>query len=170
MSWINEIGSLLQRYRGASASAPPSDAAADFAEVADRAPPSAVSGGLAEAFRSGSTPSFGEMISHLFGQSDATQRAGILNHLITAAGPGLQSTGLPGNLAASLSGPRPTITPEQAQQVPPEAVRQLADQAEKHDPSIIDKASEFYAQHPTLVKSLGVGALAVIMSHLSQRH
>jgi hypothetical protein len=54
--------------------------------------------------------------------------------------------------------------------VSPEVVSQLADHAAKQDPSIIDRAGEFYSQHPTLVKSLGVGALTVIMSHLSQRH
>jgi hypothetical protein len=57
-----------------------------------------------------------------------------------------------------------------AQHDSPEVVSQLADHAAKHDPSIIDRAGEVYAQHPTLVKSLGVGALTVIMSHLSQRH
>ncbi len=170
MSWMNQVGDLLKQYTGASTSAPPPTAAADFAKVAEQAPASAMSSGLAEAFRSDSTPAFGEMISHLFGQSDSTQRAGILNHLIAAAGPGALSGGLLGSLAGSLSGARPTVTPEQAQQIHPDTVRQLADQAEKRDPSIIDKAGEFYAQHPTLVKSLGVGALAVIMSHLSQRH
>jgi hypothetical protein len=64
----------------------------------------------------------------------------------------------------------PRVTPEQAQQVSPEVISQLAEHAAKQDPSIIDRAGEFYSQHPTLVKSLGVGALTVIMSHLSQRH
>jgi hypothetical protein len=61
------------------------------------------------------------------------------------------------------------VTPEQAQQVPPEAVHQLAEQAQKNDPSIVDRASGFYAQHPTLVKALGAGSLALIMSHMSRR-
>jgi hypothetical protein len=170
MSWMNEVSDLLQRYKGASATTPSPDTAADFSKVADQAPPSAISTGLAEAFRSDSTPPFGQMLSGLFGQSDATQRAGILNHLIAAAGPAALSGGLLGSLTSSSPGAPPTVTPELAQQVPPDAVRQLADHAAKNDPSIIDRAGEFYAQHPTLVKSLGVGALTVIMSHLSQRH
>ncbi len=168
MSWMNEVSDLLQQYKGTAGSAAPPDAPADFSKVAERAPPSVVSSGLAEAFRSDRTPAFGEMLSHLFGRSDGAQRAGILNHLIAAAGP--QAGSLLGSLTGSPSGSRPTITPEQAQQVHPDVVRQLAEHAEKRDPSIIDRASEFYAQHPTLVKSLGVGALAVIMSHISQRH
>ena len=171
MSWLDEVGGLLQKYSGASTSSPPPNAAADFSKVAETAPTSAVSGGLSEAFRSGNTPSFGEMVSQLFAQSDPTQRAGILQHLLAAAGPALASGGALRELTALLPGASSAaVTPQQAQEVPSEAVRQLADVAEKHDPSVVDRASEFYAQHPTLIKTLGVGALAVIMSHLSQRH
>lgn len=170
MSWIEEVGRLLGQYKGASASAPPPNVAADFAKVAEKTPPSAISSGLAEAFRSESTPEFGDMISRLFAQSDSTQRAGILNQLIAAAGPALSSGGALAGLSGLLSGTGSTVAPEQAQQVSADAVRQLADAAHKRDPSVIDKASEFYAQHPTLVKGLGAGALALIMSHLSQRH
>lgn len=169
MSWMSDIGGLLQKYRGASAS-PQSNAAEDFGQVAAQAPTSALSSGLAEAFRSNSTPAFGDMISHLFNQSDGAQRAGILNHLIEAAGPALGSGGALGGLAGLLSGGGRGITAEQAQQVRPEDVRQLASEAEKRDPSVIDRASEFYAQHPTLIKTLGAGALAVLMSNMSQRH
>jgi hypothetical protein len=171
VSWIDQVGGLLQKYSGsgASDSSPPQSATADFAKVAESAPPSALSGGLSAAFRAGNTP-FGEMVSQLFAQSNATQRAGILGHLIAAAGPEAGSAGELGALAALLPGAQSAISPEQAQQVPPEAVRELADAAANRDPSVIDRASEFYAQHPTLVKSMGVGALAVIMSHLSQRH
>lgn len=167
MSWIDQVGSLLQNYSGASGSSAPRSATSDFAKVAESAPPSALSGGLSAAFRSGNS-SFGEMVSQLFAQSDATQRAGILGHLMAAAGPDAASA--LGGLATLLPGSRSAASPEQAQQVPPEAVRELADAAAKHDPSIIDRAGEFYAQHPTLVKSMGAGALALIMSHLSQHH
>lgn len=170
MSLIDEVGALLGKYKGASASAPPPNVDADFAKIADKTPTSAMSSGLAEAFRSKSTPEFADMISQLFAQSDSTQRAGILNHLIAAAGPALGSGGALAGLSGLLSGSGSTVAPEQAQKVSADTVRQLADEAHKRDPSVIDKASEFYAQHPTLVKGLGAGALALIMSHLSQRH
>jgi hypothetical protein len=168
MSWIDRVGGLLQRYSTASGSPPPPSTAADFASVAESAPATALSGGLAAAFRSGNTP-FGELISQLFAQSDPTQRAGILGHLLAAAGPAAVSSGA---LAGAGLTPAPgaAVSPEQAQQVPVEAVRGLAEAAAKNDPSIIDRASEFYAQHPALIKSMGAGALAVVMSHLSQHH
>lgn len=169
MTWMDQIGGLLQKYTGASGS-PPSSAADDFGKVAAQAPTSALSSGLAEAFRSDSTPEFGDMVSHLFAQSDGTQRAGILNHLVQAAGPAALSGGGLAGLSGLMSGAGRGITAEQAQQIRPEDVRQLASEAEKRDPSVIDRASEFYAQHPTLVKTLGAGALAVLMSHMSRRH
>ena len=61
------------------------------------------------------------------------------------------------------------MSPDQAKQVSPEAVQQLAEHAEKQNPSVIDHASQFYSQHPKLVQALGAGSLALIMSHLSKR-
>jgi len=52
--------------------------------------------------------------------------------------------------------------------VPPEAVEELAAHAEKEDPSIIDSISNFYAEHPTLVKGLGAAALTVALAKIAQ--
>jgi hypothetical protein len=170
MSWLNQVSDILKQYSGASPSATSPNAEADFSKVAEQAPPSVLSSGLSEAFRSQSTPPFGEMVSQMFGQSDGAQRAGILNHLIEAAGPAALSGGLLGNLTGGSAGSRSTITPEQAQQIHPDTVRQLAEHAERSDPSVVDRASSFYAQHPTLVKGLGTAALALIIRHMSKPH
>jgi hypothetical protein len=61
------------------------------------------------------------------------------------------------------------ITPDQAQAVSPEVVQQLAIHAEKSDPSIVDKASAFYAQHSTLVKTLGGAALTIALAKVAER-
>ena len=59
------------------------------------APRSHLASGLAEAFRSSETPPFGQMLGTLFGNSNGQQRAGILNKLLGAVGPGvLASSGL----------------------------------------------------------------------------
>ena len=44
----------------------------------------------------------------------------------------------------------------------------IAQNAAKKDPSIVDAAAGFYAQHPTLVKAIGAGALALLVSHISR--
>jgi hypothetical protein len=124
---------------------------------------------LSNAFRSAETPPFAQMLSTLFSNSSPDQRAGILNQLLSSVGPGLLASGGLGSLAGLLHGGGAQVTPEQASQVSPEAVKQIAEHAEKQNPSIVDKVSQFYAQHPTLVQALGAGSLALIMSHLSRR-
>jgi hypothetical protein len=163
MGIMSEISNLLQQYNGASPSNPPANVERDFGQVVHQVPEAAVSSGLSDAFRSNQTPPFAQMLSQLFGQSNGEQRAGILNHLMSSLGP----AAIPGGLSSLFAG-RSSITPDQAQHIPPEAVQQLAENAEREDPSIIDRASQFYAQHPTLVQGLGAGALALVMSKISQ--
>jgi len=167
MSLSNLMG-LLQQYAN-PATANNENVEQDFQQVSQTASQSHLAGGLAEAFRSNQTPPFAQMVSTLFSNSNGQQQAGILNHILGSLGPGAAS-GVLGNLmgGAPQLGAASQITPEQAQQVSPEAVHELAQQAEKNDPSIVDKASEFYSQHPTLVKALGAGSLALIMSHMSR--
>lgn len=164
---LSSILGLLQQYTGASPANPPANAQKDFQQVAQAAPQEHLASGLAEAFRSDQTPPFPEMLASLFGQSNGQQRAGILNQLISAAGPALAG-GMAGQFAGLLKGGG-NITPQQAEQVSPEAVQQLAAHAQNQNPSIIEQASSFYSQHPQLVQGLGAGALALIMSHISKR-
>ena len=89
------------------------------------------------------------------------------------AGQLLAQAGL-GGLAASATGSAGSggpieVTPQQAQQVSPQDVQVLAQNAAKKNPTIVDQAASFYAQHPTLVKSIGAGALALLMSRMSRR-
>ncbi len=83
------------------------------------------------------------MVASLFGASNGEQKAGFLNQLLGAVGPSVLSSGLLGGLSQFL-GAAKTITPHQAEQVRPEAVQELAKQAQKQDPSIIERASSFY--------------------------
>lgn len=172
MNWMNQLGGLLGQYEGVDPNQAPPSVYDDFDQFSQAAPPSALAQGLAEAFRSNQTPPFAQMLGSLFGQSSGYQRAGILNTLISTLGPSLVAQFLAQRGASSLAGllgsGQREVTPEQAAQVPPEAVQELAEHAEKKDPSIIDTLSGFYAQHPTLIKSLGAAALAVALSKFSQ--
>lgn len=162
-----DIVKTLEQYSGAGAANPPGNVHQDFEQVAQSAPQPQLAAGLSNAFRSNDTPPFGQMVGSLFSQSNGQQQAGILNRLMGSVGPAAMSSGALGGLAGLLAGGS-QITPQQAQQVQPEAVQQLAEQAQKNNPSIIDEAGAFYAQHPTLIKALGAGSLAMIMSHMSQ--
>jgi hypothetical protein len=166
---ISDIVGIFEQYRNASVANPPKNVQQDYQQAADTVPSSHLADALSEAFRSGETPPFGQMLSSLFTNSNPDQRAGILNQLLSAVGPsGLGSAAL-GSLAGLLRGANARVSAEQANQVSPEAVKQLAEHAEKQNPSIVDQAGRFYSQHPKLVQALGAGSLAFIMSHLSKR-
>jgi hypothetical protein len=165
------IADLLQRYSGATAENAPASVNQDFSQVAQTASSDHLAGGLSHAFRSDQTPPFENMVANLFGASNGDQKAGILNQLLSSVGPAALSGGVLGEISKYLAAGRSNnaITPQQAEQVSPEAVQELARNAKQQDPSIVDRASTFYAQHPTLVQALGAGALAMIMSHMSNR-
>jgi hypothetical protein len=163
---------ILNQYAGHQPGQPAPDAAQHFDQVAQQAPPAVVSRGLAEAFRADQTPSFGEMVSHLFGGSNPQQRAGLLNQLLGGLGPGLlgAATGSPLSNMLRRLGTGPTVTPEQAAAVSPEQVQEVASHAEQQNPSIVEKVSDFYAQHPTLVRTLGSVALSIVLSNMARRN
>jgi len=166
MSWLQQIGGLLSQYVGNSPGQAPASVHDDFQQVAQAAPPATLANSLSAAFRSDQTPPFGQMVGHLFGQSDPNQRAGLLNTLIGSIGPQALSGGALSGLAGLLGGGQGQVTPQQASQVPPQAVQELAANAATQNPGIVDNVSNFYSQHPTLVKSLGAGALAMLLSHM----
>ena len=172
MSWMDQLGGMLQQYAGGGAQQNAPEQVQDhFGQVAQNAPPSAIADGLAAAFRSEQTPPFNQMLGQLFGQSNGQQRAGILNTLISTLGPTIVSQVLArqgaSGLAGLLGGGQTEVPPEAAAQVPPQAVAELAAQAEQKDPSIVDTVSNFYAEHPTLVQGLGAAALAIALSRLA---
>jgi hypothetical protein len=172
MGWMDQLGGLLEQYSGAGAAEAPSTVHDDFDQLAGAAPQSAIANGLAAAFRSDQTPAFGSMLGQLFGQSNGSQRSSILNTLIATLGPSLVGQFLSrygvGGLGGLLGGGQTSVTPEQAQQVPPEAIEEMAAHAEQKDPSIIDSISHFYAEHPTLVKGLGAAALTIALAKIAQ--
>lgn len=166
---LADLVGIFDQYRNASVTNPPQSVQQDYQRAAEAVPPSHLADALSEAFRSGETPPFSQMISNLFANSSPDQRAGILNHLLGAVGPrALGSFGF-GSLGGLLRGTNASVSPEQANQVSQEDVQLLAAHAEQQNPSIIDHAGQFYSQHPKLVQALGAGSLALIMSHLSRR-
>ena len=172
MSWTDKVGSLLKQYvtSGEAAAQPAPDVHAHFDQVAEAVPQNTLAEGLAAAFRSDQTPALGQMLSSLFSNSNGDQKAGLLNHLLSSVSPGTLMQVLSGaGLAGLVSGGTTQLTPSQAQQVSPDVVQQLANHAENSNPSIIDSLSNFYAQHTTLVKTLGGGALAIALAKVAER-
>ncbi len=166
MDWMNKVTGILGQYANADPTQGSPEVHQHFDSVAQAVPKDTLAEGIAAAFNSDQTPAFGQMVSKLFSQSDSSQKAGILSHLVGAAGPGLVSSVLAGQGLSGLAG---SVTPEAAAQVTPEAVEKLAAEAHKQNPSVVDAISNFYAQHPTLVKTLGATALTIAMNRMSKR-
>lgn len=169
MGILDSLGDLLKQV--GSGSAPESEIHAAYDQVAQTVPQGTLAEGIAHVFNSNETPPFEQMVSNLFGKSSSDQKAGLINQILGSLGPEGASQMLVGGgvsavLAGLLSGG--SVTPQQAERVPPDAVQVLAQQAAKQNPSIVDATASFYAQHSTLVKAIGAGALAILMHKISQ--
>jgi hypothetical protein len=165
---------ILNQYVGQQGGQAAPAAVEHFGQVAQQVPQSTVSQGLTEAFRSDQTPPFGEMVGRLFGNSNPEQRAGLLTQLISGLGAGSATAGVGnagplGDLVRQLGGGGTPVTPEQAAAVTPEQVQQAATHAEQQNPGIVERVSDFYAQHSTLVQTLGSAALAIALAKMAQR-
>jgi len=161
------LGNLLQNYLGGAAPAS-SQVYDDFDRVSQTAPPDAIADGVTEAFRSDQTPPFAQMLANLFGNTQGQERSSILNQLISTVGPALVASRIP-SLSGLLGGGAREITPDQADRISPDEVQQLAQEAEKKDPSIMDRIGGIFAEQPQLVKTLGSVALTIAMAKIAKR-
>lgn len=165
-----DLGNLLQQYLGGEPNGNAGRALDDFDQVARNAPRSAMAQGVSEALRSDQTPPFAQMVSQLFDRSDATQRAGMLNQLLSGVGPGVLSSiagGALSNLFRGNDAPA-AVTPAVAATMSPAQVKQIAEQAEQENPGIVERMGDFYAEHPQLVKTIGGAALAIVLGRVAQ--
>src|SRR5271170_2118770 len=171
MTWTDKVGDLLRHYTSGGAAAQPApDVNAHFDQVAQAAPLSTIAEGLTAAFNSDKTPAFGQMLSTLFNNSTGDQKAGMLNQLLSSVPPGTLSQVLSAAGLAGLTGAGNTqLTPDQAEKLTPEAVQQLATHAQNSNPSVVESVSNFYAQHTTLIKTLGGAAMTVALAKVAER-
>lgn len=167
MGILDELAGLASQF--ASGRISDTEVHETYDRTAHAVPREDLAGGLAEAFRSDQTPPFQRMVTDLFNRSSPQEKAGLINQLIAALGPQLSqaiAAGGLGSLAGTLS--KGGVTPGQASRIQPEQVEVLAQQAAQHDPTIMEKAAGFYAEHPTLVKAIGAASLAFLLSRMSQ--
>jgi hypothetical protein len=112
------------------------------------------------------------MLSQLFDRSPSNQKRNVLNTLVATLGPALVSQLLAKHGATQavkeLQAGNAEMSPVLAEEIPSNSIEAVAAEAEKKDPSIVDRISKFYAEQPALIKTLGGLALAVAMARVAQ--
>jgi len=144
------------------------DAEAQLDQVAQHASAGELGAGLAAAMRSDQTPPFGDTVGQLFGQSSPSQQAGVLNQILATLGPEAASALAGGVLGRMLQPGQTQITPDQASQLSPAQVTEIAAHAEQQHAGVIDEVSRFYAQHSGLIKTLGGAAIAIALAKMKE--
>jgi len=169
----DEVSMLTQQLRNAGSGPVPPSAQDRFHQLAGAMPAETLSRGLTEAFNARNTPDFGDMVARMFGQANPEQKTHIVNRLLAGMGPlannVLSSLGLHELVGDNAAVP-PVVSTEQAAKLLPSQAQELATHAKSVNPGIVESMSNFYAQHPVLVKSLGAAALAIILSQIRRTH
>lgn len=107
-----------------------------FDEVVANAPANELGKGVAEAFRSDQTPDMGQMVGQLFGNSNGSQQAGMLNQVLASLGPAAIAA-IAGGVLGRLV--QPNATPAQTQ--PNAAPTHQVLKEESSAPVLIDAAA-----------------------------
>jgi hypothetical protein len=148
-----------------------------FDKVVAHAPANELGKGVAEAFRSDKTPDMGQMVGQLFGNSNGSQQAGMLNQVLKSLGPAAAAAIAGGVLSrmtqASTVQTAPSaptapvqITPAQASTLSADQVKEIVNTAHKENPGLADQLGSYYAEHSGLIKTLGAAALAITMARM----
>jgi hypothetical protein len=153
----NAVEGLLQQISNLGNAPVPSQAQDHFHQIATSTPQDVLSQGLNDAFNSSQTPPFAQMVGQMFGHADSQQKSGIIGALLGGLGAGAHPALAQAGINAS---------PEQATQLSTDQVQQIATQAQQSNPGVVAQMSNFYAQHPVLVKSLGAAAMAIVLGRM----
>jgi hypothetical protein len=162
MGLLDSMKDMLAQYtRGAGTG----NAEADFHKVAQSADAGTLAHGIAEVMRSNETPPFAQIVSQLFNNASSDQKSAMIAALVSAV-PADQR----GPLAAMLGGSAPGSSAAPATMPSQDTVASMAQRAERSGAGVIEAMSRFYAQHPTLVQTLGTTAMVIAMRKIAEHH
>lgn len=164
MGLLDSMKDILAQYTSGAGT---ENAEADFHKLAATADPGTLAHGIAEVIRSDQTPPFAQIVSQLFANASSDQKAAMVNALLAAV-PAEQR----GPLTAMLgeSSPGTGSSGAAASQPSNDTIASLARRAEETGSGVVEAMSNFYAQHPTLVKTLGTAAMMIAMRKIAERH
>jgi hypothetical protein len=158
MSLLNILAEALRANQ--------TDAASHYDRAVDHVTRDQLANGVSGMFRDQGTPPYEQMVGQLFGSSNNFQRAGLLNQILRTAGPAIAAAVAGGALKNVLANGKDQITPAEAAQVPPSQVEDLVKKTREAAPQLADALGKFYANNPTLVKTVGGAALLILLSKI----
>lgn len=136
-------------------------------QISREAPRDTLRSGVSEALRSKETPQLSRIVADLFEKASSQERADILNTLVEKLGPGALAGVAGGALAGHEGHDTPLVPVEKAERITPEQVQDVVTTARNADePGVFERMSNFYAEHPDLVKTLGAGALMIALARM----
>lgn len=150
MGLLDIAGGLLRQYMNAAPGQASAEAAQHFDTVSQQASPDLLSKGLSAVFQSEHTPDFAQLAAQMFANASPEQKQALMAQLQGILGPAA------GALASA------------GQSAQPGALQGALQQAATSNPSIVDKVSAIYAQHPTLIKTLGGAALTIALAKMAE--
>jgi DNA uptake protein ComE-like DNA-binding protein len=165
MGLLDEMRGMLAQY--AAGAAPAGDAQAHFQQMAGAVDQQTLAHGIATAIQSDQTPPFAQLASQLFASGSGDQKMAMLSTLLSAISP--EQRAQLGSLIPGLGSAVASPTSVDPSAVSPEAVQTLAQHVEQHNPSIVERMSQLYAEHPMLVSTLGSAVMTLAMRTIAQR-
>ncbi len=163
MSFIDQIGNLLNQYATGGGATNQQEAHEHYDQIANAVPPDVLGSAIGPAIASLGGENAQERILDSANAMNPQQRGGFVQSLLN----GFLQSGVSLTPMLEKLGINPTIAqnPEEAR---PEDVARLAAHAHENHIDVFHQAMSFYAQHPMLVKVLGSVAIAAIAKKLGQ--
>lgn len=164
MGLLDSMKDMLAQYTSGTGTG---NAEADFHKLAQSVDAGTLAHGIAEVMRSDQTPPFAQIVAQLFVNASTDQKSAMVKALLSAVPVDQQ-----GQLAAMLGAPAPGTASSGVPATMPskDAIAKIAQKAEQTGAGVIEAMSNFYAQHPALVETLGSAAMVIAMRKIAERH
>jgi hypothetical protein len=161
MSFLDQLGPWLQQYVSGQPASSDAEAHAHYDQITAAVPPHELAHVIGPALTSLPAEELRTGVSASAADMTAPQRASMVQTMLAGLGPQVAS------VLATL-GLNPAMAHDPMQATSAEA-GVLAAHVREERPEIFNQAMAVYAQHPALVKTLGVLAIARIAQQLTRR-
>lgn len=161
MSFLDQLGPLLQQYAGGQPAASDADAHAHYDQITAAVPQHQLAPAITAGLNTLPEDEVRDRVATSANQMSAPQRGSLVQTMIDGLGPNVAS------VLAQL-GLNPALAQDPNQATGADA-GSLAAHVQQERPEIFNKAMAVYAQHPMLVKALGAVAIAKIAQQLTRQ-